>query len=199
MVTLHRSGSQQGQLWCPYLLCPGQPPTQCPQCWGGETLSWFIHVFQPLGLCVTWYWFIFTCLWTCVHTYIYSCMQIWYMYVHTYVEAGENFKCHPQEHHPSFLKLILSLTSSVRSGLQLASPQNPPVSIPQYWGYKTVTSGLVLLHAFWGSHTALVLTGQVLYWLACHSCSLLLILNPKIAGLCSSPVNVWLLSILYPL
>lgn len=95
----------------------------------------------------------YPCLWTYVHTYMYSCMQIWYMYMHTYVEAGENFKGHPQENHPSFLKLVLSLASSVRSGLQAASPQNPPVSIPLYWAYKTVTSGLVLLHAFWGSHS----------------------------------------------
>lgn len=154
------SGSPQGYIFDappPYLLRLGQPPTQYPQRWGGETLPWFIHVFQPLTLCVTWYLvhFLPICVRVFMLASVFTCAQMRYMYVHMSMEAGENLNCHPQEHHLSFLKLILSLAwnSSVRSGWQLASPQNPPVSIPQYWGCKIVTSGLVFLHAFWRSNT----------------------------------------------
>lgn len=130
----------------PYLLSEPKAATnkECPQCWGGETLPLFIHVFQPLGLRVTWYWLIFTHV--CVHVYMCWCLpvftyvQMWFMYVYTYVEAGENLKSYPQQPHPSFLELVLTLawSSPVRSGWQVASPQNAPVSIPQYCHIRPV-------------------------------------------------------------
>lgn len=183
----------------PYHLCPGQSPTQCPQCWGGETLPWFIHVLQPLGLCVTWYWFIFTRVCghmstlTCIHVCRYGtciCTHMWRLekisrvilrkIIHLFWNWYTPWP-HQLDQACRHQALRILLSPSHCAGV--VRPWH------QAWFYY--------MHS--GDHTVLVLTGQVLYWLTCHSCSLLLILNPEIAGFCSSPVNMWLLSIPYSL
>lgn len=92
----------------------------------------------------------------------------------------------------------LELTSEFR--LATSKPSESSCFHPPVLGLQDCDIRLSIITCIVGDRTqVLVLTWQVFYWLSCHSCFLILIFNPKIARLCSHPVNVRFLSIPLPL